>query len=138
MVDERRRGSVVFVSSLHDRFVSRTPHYSATKAAVSILTRELAVELAPHGIRVNAISPGSIWAEPTPISEEAARNAERLIPAGRLGHPDDVARMAVFLLSDAWAGYITGVNIPVDGGLGLHSWTMHGPGEAESDPTRHA
>ena len=124
LVDEAQPGAIVFISSLHDRFVSRTPHYSATKAAVSMLVRELASEVAPHGIRVNAISPGSIWTEPSDAPAEEVEFAARLIPAGRIGYPDDIARVAVFLLSDAWAGYITGANIPVDGGLALHSWTM--------------
>jgi NAD(P)-dependent dehydrogenase (short-subunit alcohol dehydrogenase family) len=95
-----------------------------TKAAVSMLVRELASELAPHGIRVNAVSPGSVWTEPSEAPAEEVEYAARLIPIGRIGYPDDIARAAVFLLSDAWAGYITGANVPVDGGLALHSWTM--------------
>jgi NAD(P)-dependent dehydrogenase (short-subunit alcohol dehydrogenase family) len=124
LVDEAQPGAIVFISSLHDRFVSRTPHYSATKAAVSMLVRELASELAPHGIRVNAISPGSVWTEPSEAPAEEVDYAARLIPAGRIGLPDDIARVALFLLSDAWAGYVTGANVPVDGGLALHSWMM--------------
>jgi NAD(P)-dependent dehydrogenase (short-subunit alcohol dehydrogenase family) len=124
LVDEAQPGAIVFISSLHDRFVSRRPHYSVTKAAVSMLVRELASELAPHGIRVNAVSPGSVWTEPGETPAGEAEYAARLIPVGRIGYPDDIARAAVFLLSDAWAGYITGANVPVDGGLALHSWTM--------------
>jgi NAD(P)-dependent dehydrogenase (short-subunit alcohol dehydrogenase family) len=124
LIDEARPGAIVFISSLHDRFVSNTPHYSATKAAVSMLVRELASELARHRIRVNAISPGSVWTEPSEPPAEETEYAARLIPAGRIGHPDDIARVVVFLLSDTWADYVTGANIPVDGGLALHSWTM--------------
>jgi glucose 1-dehydrogenase len=124
LVDEARPGAIVFISSLHDRFVSRTPHYSATKAAVSMLVRELASELAPHRIRVNAISPGAVWTGAPEAPAEEVEFAARLIPAGRIGLPDDIARVAVFLLSEAWAGYVTGANVPVDGGLSLHSWTM--------------
>jgi NAD(P)-dependent dehydrogenase (short-subunit alcohol dehydrogenase family) len=124
LVDEAQPGAIVFISSLHDQFVSGTPHYSVTKAAVSMLVRELATEVAPHGIRVNAISPGSVWTEPSDAPAEEVEYAARLIPAGRIGRPDDIARAAIFLLSDAWAGYITGANVPVDGGLALHSWTM--------------
>lgn len=124
LVDEAQPGAIVFISSLHDRFVSGTPHYSVTKAAVSMLVRELASEVAAHGIRVNAISPGSIWTGPGEAPAEEVEYAAHLIPVGRIGHPDDIARVAVFLLSDEWAGYITGANVPVDGGLALHSWTM--------------
>jgi NAD(P)-dependent dehydrogenase (short-subunit alcohol dehydrogenase family) len=124
LVDEARPGAIVCISSLHDHFVSRKPHYSATKAAVSMLVRELAAELAPHGIRVNAISPGSVWTGASEAPAEEVEYAARLIPAGRIGYPDDIARVAVFLLSDAWAGYVTGANVPVDGGLALHSWVM--------------
>ena len=118
LVAEGRAGAIVFITSLHDRFIRLYPHYSASKAAVAMLTRELAYELAPHRIRVNAISPGSIATQPE------ARNARgnRFIPAGRPGEPDDVARMAVVLLSDDCSDYVTGANLPVDGGLEQHNW----------------
>lgn len=124
LVDQGRPGAVLFISSLHDHVVSGTPHYSATKAAVSMLVRELAAELAAHGVRVNAISPGAIWTGEAEAPAEERDFAARLVPAGRIGRPDDIARVAVVLLSDAWAGYVTGANVPVDGGLGLHSWIM--------------
>jgi len=118
-------GSILFISSLHDHVVARQPHYSVSKAGVAMLTRELAVELAEHRIRVNAISPGWIrTAEDTTTREQIEKQARLcpLIPLGIAGVPADVARVAIFLLSDAWSGYITGQNIPVDGGLSLHSW----------------
>jgi NAD(P)-dependent dehydrogenase (short-subunit alcohol dehydrogenase family) len=120
----RRQGSILFISSLHDRFVARQPHYSASKAAVAMLTRELANELARHRIRVNAIAPGWIRTAKDLTSAEQREKFARLshrIPLGA-GVPADVARVAIFLLSDAWSGYITGQNIAVDGGLSLHSW----------------
>lgn len=110
-------GSVLFISSLHDWFVSYRPQYSASKAGVRMLVRELAALYARQGIRVNAIAPGYI-----PQSDNTRRDAERVVPAGRGGTPDDVAKLAVFLLSDLCAGYLTGVEIPVDGGLALHTW----------------
>lgn len=80
-----------------------------------MLTKELARALGPSGIRVNAISPGGI--------DTSARSAEDLarksIPLGRAGVPDDVARMALVLLSDEYARYVTGVNVRVDGGASL-------------------
>jgi NAD(P)-dependent dehydrogenase (short-subunit alcohol dehydrogenase family) len=120
-----RHGSIVFISSLHDRFVAGQAHYSASKAAVAMLSRELAKQLAPHRIRVNAISPGWIRTAEDTTSREQMEKHARLwprIPLGVAGVPADVARVAIFLLSDAWAGYITGQNIAVDGGLSLHSF----------------
>ena len=77
--------------------------------------RELAYELAPHGIRVNAISPGDI------ATEEPRRTLrDPDVPLQRRGLPDDVARMAVVLLSDDCSEYVTGANVPVDGGAALH------------------
>jgi NAD(P)-dependent dehydrogenase (short-subunit alcohol dehydrogenase family) len=121
----RRHGSIVFISSLHDRVASGRTHYSASKAAVAALSGKLAKELAPHRIRVNAISPGWIrTAEDTTTREQIEKHARLWprIPLGMAGVPADVARVAIFLLSDAWAGYITGQNIAVDGGLSLHSF----------------
>jgi NAD(P)-dependent dehydrogenase (short-subunit alcohol dehydrogenase family) len=124
LVGAQRRGSILFISSLHDRFVARQPHYSASKAAVAMLIRELAKELAPHQIRVNAIAPGWIRTARDLTTEEQREKFARLshrIPLGA-GVPADVARVAIFLLSDAWSGYLTGQNIAVDGGLSLYSW----------------
>jgi NAD(P)-dependent dehydrogenase (short-subunit alcohol dehydrogenase family) len=121
----RPRGSILFISSLHDRFVAREAHYSVSKAGVSMLVRAMAKELGKHQIRVNAISPGWIrTAEDTTTPEQVAKY-DRLrprIPIGQAGVPADVARVALFLLSDAWSGYVTGQNVAVDGGLSLHNW----------------
>jgi NAD(P)-dependent dehydrogenase (short-subunit alcohol dehydrogenase family) len=120
-----RRGSILFISSLHDQFVARQPHYSVSKAGVAMLVRAMAKELGPHRIRVNALSPGWIrTAEDTGTPEQVAKYArlQPRIPAGQAGEPADVARVALFLLSDAWSGYVTGQNLAVDGGLSLHNW----------------
>jgi 3-oxoacyl-[acyl-carrier protein] reductase len=125
LVDARMTGAILFVSSLHDTHIRTLPHYSASKAAVAMLVKELAYELAPHGIRVNAISPGSVRsghnAVATPEQEAPIR---RVVPLGRVGEPVDVARIAAVLLCDEWSSYVTGANVPVDGGLGLHSWSV--------------
>ena len=126
LIADGRPGSILFISSLHDTFVRLLPDYSATKAGAAMLTRELAFELAPCQIRVNAISPG--WIETAKEGEPpiARQDAIQLIPAARFGDPYDVARIALVLLSDAWSGYVTGVNWSVDGGLALHNWLMDG------------
>jgi 3-oxoacyl-[acyl-carrier protein] reductase len=94
--------------------------YGAAKAAVHNLTQSLAVELAPHGIRANAISP-SRSAEPTrsgiPGETPRKQNPDPGdIPLGRIGAADDVANAILFLISDA-AAFVTGVDFPVDGGV---------------------
>lgn len=121
-----RRGAVVFISSLHDHFIRTRPHYSASKAAVAMLVKELAQELGPSGIRVNAVSPGvvlsaSVTRAATPEEDERDR---QLIPLQRIGRPEDVGRVVAMLLDDDWCGYVTGANVPVDGGLGVHSWSV--------------
>lgn len=122
LVARRASGSFVFVSSLHDRFVHTRPHYSASKAAISMLVKELAQRFGPHRIRVNAVSPGAVRTHRVPPKEE--ERFASLIPLGRLGEPRDVARIVAVLLSDEWSGYLTGANVPVDGGLALHSWSV--------------
>lgn len=122
LIDHGEPGAFVFASSLHDRFVYMHPHYSASKAAISMLVRELAQQLGPHRIRVNAVSPGAVRTKPRTAVEE--QRYPSLIPLGRLGEPSDVARVTAVLLSDECCGYVTGANVPVDGGLALHSWSL--------------
>lgn len=124
LVKRELTGAVVFISSLHDHVVRTRPQYSASKAAVAMLTKELAHEFGPHGIRVNAISPGVIRSgsvpAPSPSDEPRVR---RIVPLGRVGAPDDVAALVTVLLNDELSGYVTGANVPVDGGLGLYTWS---------------
>ncbi|MGX9791503.1 SDR family NAD(P)-dependent oxidoreductase [Mycobacterium sp. MMS18-G62] len=96
--------------------------YTATKGGVLAMTRAFAAELAPHGIRVNSVSPGTTEtpmllaefdAAPDPARERAENEAT--IPLGRIGQPPDIAAAVAFLLSDE-AAYITGANLVVDGG----------------------
>jgi NAD(P)-dependent dehydrogenase (short-subunit alcohol dehydrogenase family) len=118
----RTAGRILFISSIHDTHVYGRPHYSASKAAVAMAVRELAHELAPHGIRVNAISPGDI------ATEEPERDLrDATVPLQRRGLPTDVARMSIVLLSDECSAYVTGVNVLVDGGAALHDiWAESG------------
>src|SRR6266536_899842 len=127
LIQRNRRGAILFISSLHDTFVAQRPHYSASKAGVAMLCRELAHELGSHGIRVNAISPGWIRTAPdlnTPEQRAKYELTQPRIPLRRPGDPEDVAKVALVLLSDAWSGYVTGANVPVDGGLSLFSWSQ--------------
>jgi NAD(P)-dependent dehydrogenase (short-subunit alcohol dehydrogenase family) len=114
-----RDSSVTFVSSIAGQVAfPNSGAYCATKGAVEQLTKALAVELAPQGVRVNAIAPGNIR---TPMNEELlkSKDYEQMYldgtPYGRVGVVDDIAPLAVFLASDA-ARYIHGESILVDGG----------------------
>jgi NAD(P)-dependent dehydrogenase (short-subunit alcohol dehydrogenase family) len=118
LIADRRGGSILFVSSLHDTFVSGRPHYSASKAAITMLVKELGWSLAAHGIRVNAVAPGGIF---TNNDLTPDRDYPRIVMR-RIGLPEDVARVAVALLDDDTSGYVTGSRVPVDGGLGLFDW----------------
>ena len=113
-------GAVIFFSSMaaHAAF-PESAAYTATKGAVEALARQLAVELGPQGIRVNAVAPGEIV---TPMNDELYREhpefleeVKEFTPARRLGYPDDVAPAVVFLASDA-AKFVYGVSLVVDGG----------------------
>lgn len=116
----RKRGSVINIASIAAFHVT-VPHvpYAASKAGVVALTRDLAYEVARHGIRVNAIAPGPIE---TPMSQavsaEQRQGIMRTVPLGRMGQPEDIGQAAAFLASDA-ASFITGVTLPVAGGSDL-------------------
>jgi NAD(P)-dependent dehydrogenase (short-subunit alcohol dehydrogenase family) len=121
-------GAIVNISSQNfDSATDGLGHYCAAKAGVSQLTKVHALELARHNVRVNAIAPGITR---TPLSEGgflSGRMGEEFLahtPLGRFGMPDDIARVATFLLSDH-AQWVTGATIPVDGGShmrGLHNY----------------
>jgi meso-butanediol dehydrogenase/(S,S)-butanediol dehydrogenase/diacetyl reductase len=117
---ERRRGVIVNIASVNGLSALGNEAYSAAKAGVINLTQSMAVRYGRHGIRCNAIAPGTIR---TPIWQERIERDpvvfQRLVkwyPLGRVGEPDDVASASLFLASDE-ASWITGVVLPVDGGL---------------------
>lgn len=116
------RGSVVNIVSLSaDRAVPGIVPYGATKAALAQLTKGLAVELGPRGIRVNAVAPGYVVTPMTAPVLDRPDFRERVlgrIPLGRLADGDDIADVVGFLTSDA-ARYVTGVVLPVDGGYAV-------------------
>ena len=119
----RRAGSVVAVSSTSGFTASTGPMavYDASKAAVRLLTQAAAREAAQHGVRVNAVAPGTVETELTlalgTTAELEALGRER-VPLGRLGRPEEIAAAVVFLSSEA-ASYVTGHVLCVDGGLGM-------------------
>jgi NAD(P)-dependent dehydrogenase (short-subunit alcohol dehydrogenase family) len=108
-------GSIVNIASVAGMGAApRLGPYGATKAAVIQLTQTAALELAKHRIRVNAICPG--WTD-TPLLEGLERTKlERQIPLGRLGQPDEIAGLVIYLASDA-AAFITGSALRIDGGI---------------------
>jgi NAD(P)-dependent dehydrogenase (short-subunit alcohol dehydrogenase family) len=116
---ERKKGTMINIaSSMGMKAGQNRGAYSVAKAGVIMLTRVLALELAKYNIRVNAISPHIIktdFSRPVWSDPEALKSVLADVPLGRSGEPDDVARPAVFLASDA-SKYMTGHTIAVDGG----------------------
>lgn len=113
-------GSIINVGSVHGHFTRASYHgYSASKAAIRELTMMWAVELGQYGIRVNEIAPGIIAAGLNGgrllTSDEARTEREKLIPLGRLGVPEEMASVALFLASDD-AAYVSGATILASGG----------------------
>ena len=119
VAEEFRDGSIVFIGSLAtERGFPRNPSYQASKAGVLGLTRAFACDLGPFGIRVNCVSPGYIRTAMTDGSyRDPALNLERArhTVIGRWGESEDVAHAVAFLCDPA-STYITGINLPVDGG----------------------
>ena len=121
-----RGASVIVNTSVADaRGAALMSIYSASKGAVAALVRSLAVELAPRGIRVNSVSPATIltpiqqkFGLPPEVALASAKHYTARIPLARFGEAEEVARAVLFLASGA-ASYVTGVELPVDGGLSI-------------------
>lgn len=113
------KGRLLFITSLHAETPRNLPHYSAAKAGQTMIVRELARHFGPAGIRVNAIAPGAI---PGGGFNAAAYNFDDKIALGRLGTATDLTGPAMALLSDRFAGYVTGTTLVVDGGIDLFNW----------------
>ena len=127
---EKQKGTIIMITSMNAfRPLTRIPAYSAAKAAVKNFTEWMAVHFAPLGIRVNAIAPGffSTKQNATLLWNEDGTPTERTgkilaaTPMDRFGEPDELSGTLLFLCDDTYSGFITGVNIPVDGGFNAYS-----------------
>ena len=119
----RRTGAIVNIASIAAfRYTIPRVPYAASKAGIVALTRDLAYEAGPMGIRVNAIAPGSISTPGmgTSLTGEEIMEMLKAVPLGRMGQPRDIGDVVAFLASDA-AGYITEVTFPVMGGRGIRT-----------------
>lgn len=115
------RGRMLFITSLHADTPRNLAHYSAAKAGMTMAMKELARALGPSGIRVNALAPGAVPGGGASNMDDSFQPKQK-IPLQRFGTPADMAGMAIALLSDRFSGYVTGVTVPVDGGLALYNW----------------
>jgi 3-oxoacyl-[acyl-carrier protein] reductase len=117
MCTNKAGGKIINISSVHAYDPRRYyAHYSASKGALEILTKSLALELAPYNIQVNSIVAGAIATELTPLERQSQFLTS--IPAGRIGTTEEIAHLVTFLSSKK-CDYMTGASITVDGGLTL-------------------
>jgi 3-oxoacyl-[acyl-carrier protein] reductase len=118
LIAGRTQGSFLFLTSLHAGTPRNLPHYATAKAAMAMLVKEFAKTLGRYGIRVNALVPGAVAAGGFVADPALAKH----IPLGRLGRSEDLAPMALAVLSNRISAYVTGASIVVDGGLSLMNW----------------
>lgn len=121
---ERRSGAIVSIGSIAAQIgggIFGGPHYSAAKGGIQSLTKSMARELAPHGIRVNAVAPGTIDTDifGDKLTDDMKQMIVTNIPLGRLGTADDIAKGCLFLVSEL-ASYVTGIILDVNGGRFMH------------------
>lgn len=116
MIENNNGGVILFITSVHQEVVGSCPHYSASKAALAMLIKEMAVELAPYRIRVAGIAPGGIYIEKRVDKPEEANDEPTVLLGGKNGIPQDIGRAAVSLASDYWSRQVTGVVLTVAGG----------------------
>jgi 3-oxoacyl-[acyl-carrier protein] reductase len=118
LIAAKHPGSFLLLTSLHAGTPRNLPHYSSAKAAMAMMVRELAKTLGRYNIRVNALVPGAIAAGGFVADPSLSRH----IPLGRIGRAEDLAPVALAVLSDRISAYVTGASIVVDGGLSLTNW----------------
>lgn len=125
---QRGGGNIVNIASMAAKSISDTssPDYTASKAGIIGFTRQLAFELGPYNIRVNAICPATVVTTLTEITPEMERKLMAITPLKRLSQPEDIANVVTFLVSDK-ARMITGASIDIDGGqrLGFLDWETY-------------
>jgi glucose 1-dehydrogenase len=130
MIAQGQGGAAVIVSSPHSEVAfPRCMAYNMAKAAQDQMARTAAIELFPHGIRVNIVHPG--WTD-TPgerkyFSEDDLKRVGPMLPVGRLARPEEIARGVLFLVDPA-SEYVNGVTLKLDGGLSLPWWSKRGSG----------
>jgi glucose 1-dehydrogenase len=127
MIQQKTAGRILNISSVHeDLAMPQNAPYCCAKGGVRMLTRTIALELAPYNITVNNIAPGAIQ---TPIDADVEADPQKMkallseIPLARMGQPDEVAKLAVFLASDD-ASYMTGSTYLIDGGLTIFTGAL--------------
>ncbi len=127
MVKRKTAGCIINISSVHeDLAMPQNAPYCCAKGGIRMMTRTICLELAPYNITVNNIAPGAI---DTPIDADVKADPEKLaallneIPEHRMGRPEEVAKLALFLASDA-AAYVTGSTYIIDGGLSVNSGAL--------------
>jgi NAD(P)-dependent dehydrogenase (short-subunit alcohol dehydrogenase family) len=133
MVDAALGGSIISITSIEGaRAAPGYATYAAAKAGVISLTKTVALELAPHGIRVNALAPDFTMTEGlrAVASSGVLDTVTSMVPMGRAGHVDEMAGAAVFLASDL-SSYVTGQTIHVDGGTEASGGWYHHPATDE-------
>jgi gluconate 5-dehydrogenase len=121
----RRSGAIINVASISGMIINRGIHgrtYETTKAALVAFTKTLAVDWAPHNVRANVIAPGGFLTDPTrrwfQEKPELRETFESMVPMARLGEPEEIGPLALYLASDA-SSYMTGSVVVIDGGYTL-------------------
>ena len=124
MVSQKRAGRIINISSVHEDIpMPQNVTYCCAKGGIRMLTRTICLELAPHNITVNNIAPGAVH---TPIDADVEADPQKMaallqeIPLHRMGQPEEIAKLAAYLASDA-AAYITGATYIIDGGLSVNT-----------------
>ena len=125
---ERGRGVILNIASVNGMMAVGEAAYSAAKAGMINLTANMAIHFGDKGVRVNCIAPGTIrtpiWGARVKRDPEVFEKVAKWYPLGRVGEPEDIAKAALFLCTDD-ASWITGVTLPVDGGLTAGSYRLN-------------